>query len=55
MNHDITHCADFDYRKCPKQCEKAKEVIDLRQRNDLWWLPVSWAHMVDTDVCERKE
>ena len=53
MNHDATHC--LDYRSyCPKKCYRAQLTEDLKHRNDLVWLPVSWMHLLGTAECERK-
>lgn len=44
MNHDATHCADWDKKRCPKSCYRAKLTQELEKRSDLWYLPVSWSH-----------
>ena len=53
MNHDASHC--LDYRSyCPKKCYRAQLTEELKHRNDLIWLPVSWMHFLGTNECERK-
>ena len=52
MNHDATHCADYT-TACPKSCYRAELTADLRKRNDLLWLPMSFAHFKGTDECPK--
>lgn len=53
MNHDATHC--LDYRKnCPKDCYRAQLTEELKHRKDLYYLPISWAHLEGTILCEKK-
>lgn len=51
MNHDATHCLDYEAGKCPKKCWRAELTEDLRHRQDLSWLPTSWAHFGWTAEC----
>ena len=57
MNHDYSHCLDFN-DSCPKKCFRAELVRDLRSRKDMVGVPISWTHYKGTDECpkvERKE
>ena len=54
MNHDATHCADYAKTKCPKDCYRAMLTEDLKRRNDLRYLPISWARFRGTEECPRK-
>lgn len=54
MNHDYAHCLDWK-PTCPKNCFRAMLVRDLKKRNDLREIPMSWMHLEDTNECERKE
>ena len=52
MNHDATHCADWDKKRCPKSCYRAKLTEELEERSDLWYLPISYSHFKgDKRVC----
>lgn len=43
MNHDATHCLDYNPKKCPKRCYRAELSEDLKRRTDLFYLPISWS------------
>ena len=49
MNHDSTHCADYNKNRCPKKCYRAELTEDLR--NIHYLLPVSYAHFKGTKEC----
>ena len=51
MNHDATHCADYEKSKCPKTCYRAQLTEDLRKR--IYLLPTSWAHYKGTNYCPK--
>ena len=51
MNHDATHCADYKISKCPASCYRAKLTKELKERNDLYYLPISWANFKQTKNC----
>ena len=51
MNHDATHCSDYKKAKCPKRCYRAQLTQDLRERHDLFFLPISWANFKGTQEC----
>lgn len=53
MNHDYTHCYDYDQRKCPKRCFRAELTEDLKHRPDLVGLTFSWAYFAGTEECPR--
>lgn len=51
MNHDATHCDDYQVNKCPKKCYRAQLTQDLRERHDLFFAPISWANFKGTNEC----
>lgn len=54
MNHDATHCLDYEKGKCPKWCYRAELTAELPKRTDLIGIPMSWAHFRDTRECMRR-
>ena len=54
MNHDSTHCADWT-PKCPPNCYRAQLTKELKERHDLWWLPISWSYLKGTDECKLQK
>lgn len=54
MNHDCSHCLDFN-DSCPKKCFRAELVRDLRSRKDMVGVPISWTHYKGTDECPKVE
>lgn len=55
MNHDATHCADYKKSKCPQTCYRAQLTQELRDRDDLYCLSVSWANFKQTKECPMRE
>lgn len=55
MNHDATHCADWNKRKCPKSCYRGQLTEELEERSDLWYMPISYANLKGTGECPRKD
>lgn len=51
MNHDATHCADWDEKRCPKSCYRAQLTEELEERSDLWHLPISYSHFWGGGEC----
>lgn len=51
MNHDATHCFDYDPDKCPKDCYRAQLTEDLRKIR--YPYPVSYAMLKHTDMCPK--
>lgn len=51
MNHDATHCYDYDPEECPKDCYRAELTEELRRINYPW--PVSWSMFKYTDYCPK--
>lgn len=51
MNHDVTHCLDYKKGKCPGRCYLAVVTADLKQRPELNYLPLSWAHFENSPEC----
>lgn len=51
MNHDVTHCANYNRKWCPSHCYYAKLEEDLKKRSDLYYLPISYTSYINTSVC----
>ena len=51
MNHDATHCFDYNPDECPKDCYRAQLTEDLRKSKYPW--PVSFSHMKCTEYCPK--
>ncbi len=51
MNHDYTHCLDYDKETCPKKCFRAELTEDLYQHKDQVDFMTSWAHLKGTRYC----
>ena len=51
MNHDYTHCYDYNPDVCPKDCYRAQLVEDLLKTNYRW--PVSWSMLKNTVYCPK--
>ena len=51
MNHDATHCFNYDKKKCPKKCYRAQLTEDLHRVH--YSLPTSFAHFKYTSHCPR--
>lgn len=51
MNHDATHCFDYNEKTCPKSCYRAQLTEDLR--NIVYGLPTSWSHFKHTSYCPK--
>lgn len=51
MNHDATHCFDYNEKVCPKTCYRAQLTEDLR--NIKYELPTSWATFKHTRECPK--
>ena len=49
MNHDATHCLDYDKNRCPKSCYRAQLTEELKRI--YYPLPVSWAQCRGTKEC----
>lgn len=52
MQHDVSHCSDYDPSICPITCYRAKVTQDLRDNLDtLGDIPMSFAHFKGTVYC----
>lgn len=51
MNHDATHCLDYDKKRCPKTCYRAQLTEELKHIN--YFLPTSWSHYKGTKMCPK--
>lgn len=53
MNHDYTHCVDWDDRYCPESCFRAQLSKDIREHLlDYLDMPMGWASFKGTKYCE---
>lgn len=55
MNHDASHCLDYKQNKCTQKCYRAQLTQELKDRNDLYYLPVSWVNFKQTKECPIRE
>lgn len=55
MNHDYAHCFEYDSKKCPKKCFRAKLTKELLENIDEVGFLVSWAHFKGTQYCEMEK
>ena len=53
MNHDATHCADYNKKLCPKKCYRAELTEELKHIH--YFLPISYAHFKGTKECPIKK
>ena len=52
MNHDYTHCADYDAALCPKSCFRAQVTAELEaDRVNIVGVPISWAYFKGSPEC----
>ena len=49
MNHDATHCLDYNEKTCPKSCYRAQLTKEFSEID--YELPVSWAKFRATNEC----
>lgn len=49
MNHDATHCLDYDQYTCPKECYRAQLTQELRDIH--YPYPVSFTDLKGTTMC----
>lgn len=47
MNHDYTHCWDYEKGVCPENCFRAVLTEDLKN----WPYPVAYGKIKGTDAC----
>ncbi len=53
MNHDNAHCLDFSER-CPKSCFRAQLSRDLKDRTDLFGIPLTYQHFEDCRYAKKE-
>lgn len=54
MSHDVTHCSDYDEKKCPLSCYKAELTKDLAEHHsEFIGVPLSYASFLGTNECAR--
>ena len=53
MNHDATHCLDFNVF-CPKHCYRAQLTAELNTEPFIHMYPMSFAHFEGTEECPGK-
>ncbi len=54
MNHDATHCLDYENEKCPRSCYRAELTEELEDREGLIGTPISWANFLNSRECPRR-
>lgn len=52
MNHDASHCLNYDRKICPKSCYRAELTQELEDRKDLIGVPMTWSAFRGTKECE---
>ena len=53
MNHDASHCLNYDKKVCPKSCYRAQLTQELEdRRKDLIGIPMTWSAFRGTEECE---
>lgn len=48
MNHDYSHCWDYEKGVCPEECFRAKLTDDLKN----WPHPVTYSKFKGTEACQ---
>ena len=51
MNHDASHCLDYDEKKCPKRCYRAQLTEELKHIK--YEFNTSWVHFKGTRYCKK--
>lgn len=51
MNHDATHCFNYNPSECPDTCYRAQLTEDLKKTNYPW--PVSYSYFKYTSYCPK--
>lgn len=51
MNHDASHCANYDKKRCPKTCYRAQLTEELKHID--YQLPTSWINFKNTRYCPK--
>ena len=54
MNHDATHCADYD-KQCPKDCYRARLTAEVQKSVDFYGHLLSYAHFRGTQYCKLRD
>lgn len=54
MNHDAAHCLDYDKKKCPKSCYRAKLTQEYIAKKIEIDFPTSWVHFAGTKYCVKE-
>lgn len=57
MNHDVSHCLDYEKHKCPKKCFRAQvtqEYFKLKAAGKIDF-HTSWVHFEETQYCALKD
>lgn len=59
MNHDASHCLNYDAERCPDTCYRAQLTQEYQDRKtEFLGIPVTWTAFMGTDECrltKRKE
>lgn len=56
MNHDVSHCSDYDPDICPSTCYRAQVTKDLQDNWDTLYkdIPMSFAHFKNSAFCSMR-
>lgn len=57
MNHDMCHCQDYDKKKCPQTCSRARLTADyfkLSAEGKIDFF-TTWSHFEGKEYCEKAE
>ena len=56
MNHDYSHCSDWNPDMCPESCFRAKITKDLKENSEKYKYGLfSYAHFKGTSYCTLVE
>lgn len=54
MNHDASHCSDYQKDICPEECYRARLTQDLKDNWDKFeYIPMSFSHFKGTRYCTK--
>lgn len=53
MYHDYGHCLSYDPETCPPTCFRAQLGEDLRNRPEMWGIPLTFADFRGTEECRK--
>lgn len=55
MNHDYSHCLDYEPDACPKECFRAKLTKELLDDPTVAPMGIaSWMHFISLEECKKE-